>query len=269
MESSMVTFDPIAAYRWVRTRLGTARTPSIDAQPRRSLLAGICIDCVVLAIVLPMLSVPLLMGDPSAVEWVVIIGLLTGHVLALFAGWMYAIKEGREESPTGPDQLSKSVIFTVLKNRRRREALRYLRRTGGKASLRNLVEYVAAEENGVEVDNLTSAQRKRVYTTLYQCHLPMMDEEGILEYNQNRGKVELLDAASELFEHIDDTESEDAGQRSSPVSLALTVGVSVFVITGLLISPAMGGVWMWLWAVLSVPSLLVLALVSVGTSRGR
>lgn len=262
IDYSIVTFDPISTYRWIRTRLGTARTPLFDAQSMRLLLTGFCIDCFVLAIVLPMLSVPLLMGDPSAAEWFVIVGLLTGHILALFAGWMCVIEDGQEESPTGPDQLSENVIFSVLKNRRRREALRYLRRAEGKASLRNLAEYVAAEENNIETDELTSAQRKRVYTTLYQCHLPMMDDEGILKYNQNRGRVELLDAASELFEHIDDTAGANAERRWGPVSLGLTIGVSVFVIIGLLISPLMGSVWLWLWAILSVSSLLVLALVS-------
>jgi hypothetical protein len=118
-------------------------------------------------------------------------------------------------STTDTRTLSENVIFGVLKNRRRRETLQYLRRTGGAARLRDLAEYIAAKENDVEPDELTSAQRKRVYTTLYQCHLPKMDEAGIVEYDQDRGNVELLDPATELFEHVDATTGASAALTRS------------------------------------------------------
>lgn len=178
-------------------------------------------------------------------------------VFALFAGRTFATEGDGGESKTDSENLSENVLFTVLKNRRRREALRYLRRAEGTASLRNLAEYVAAEENDVETSQLTSDQRKRVYTTLYQCHLPMMDEAGIVEYDQNRGRVELLDAASELFEHIDDTEDTNAERRWDRVSLGLSIGVSLLAIVGLLIASPRGVAWVCLWAVLSASALLV------------
>lgn len=143
-------------------------------------------------------------GGVCATDQFAFAGLLTGHVLALALGWRCGVERGTDGPETGSRTLSKNVTFSVLKNRRRRRALRYLRRVGGKSCLRDLAEHVAARENDVETDELTSAQRKRVYITLYQYHLPKMDDAGIVEYDQDRGDVELLDAASELFEYIDD-----------------------------------------------------------------
>lgn len=257
-DSTTTAFDSIAAYRWIRARLGTPRTPRFGAESPKSSFANAHLDCFIFLIALPMLVALLLMGGLSAVEWGGVLGLLTGYVLALVAGRVRASEEDGEESAS-PDQLSENVKFGVLKNRRRREALRYLRRAGGRTSLRNLAEYVAAEENDTEADKLTSAQRKRVYTTLYQCHLPMMDDEGILEYNQNRGRVELLDAASELFEHIDETEAE---RRWDWASLGLAVIPSLFVAIALLTASPRGGALLWSWGVLSGMVLLVVTLVS-------
>jgi hypothetical protein len=159
------------------------------------------------AVLLTALFIPPLADGLTAAEGVTLVGLLTGHVLAVVLRRGYAGTRDGEESATEPHTLSNTVIFTVLKNRRRREALQYLRHAEGPVSLGDLAEYIAAKENDVETDQLTSAQRKRVYTTLYQCHLPMMDDADVVEYDQNRGSVELLDAASELFEHIDNLET--------------------------------------------------------------
>jgi hypothetical protein len=215
------------------------------------------------------LSVPLLAGNLSPVERYTGIGLVTVHAVAFFTVWTFAVERGGEESTTGPCALSEDVTFGVLKNRRRREALRYLRGTEGTVSLRDLAEHVAAEENDVWTHELTSDQRKRVYTTLYQCHLPRMDDAGILEYERNRGRVELLDAASELFEHIDDTADANAERRWGLVSLGFSFDVSVFAVTGLLIAPPSGTAWLRSWAALGLYSLLVGVLVKSCRNASR
>ena len=106
-----------------------------------------------------------------------------------------------EEAESEP--LSRDLVFDVLKNRRRRYALHYLRRAEESVQLSELAEQVAAWENGIEIGAISAAERKRVYTALYQSHLPKLDDAGIVDYNQNRGIVELSDAAEQLDVYLD------------------------------------------------------------------
>jgi hypothetical protein len=65
-------------------------------------------------------------------------------------------------------------------------------------SLRELAERIAAWENDVEVDDLDYKQRKRVYTSLHQTHLPKLDEAGIVDYDRDEGRITLADRATDL-----------------------------------------------------------------------
>ena len=101
-------------------------------------------------------------------------------------------------SESKPIGLSQDTVFEVLKSPRRRYALYYLKRAGGKAELSEITEQVAAWENEVPTRNLESEQRKRVYISLYQTHMPKLHDAGIVEYDQSRGVVELAGNAREL-----------------------------------------------------------------------
>ncbi|NHN59692.1 MULTISPECIES: hypothetical protein [Halorussus] len=108
-----------------------------------------------------------------------------------------------DDEEEAEEDLSRDLVFDVLKNRRRRYALHYLRRADGSVQLSELAEQVAAWENDITVDAISAAERKRVYTALYQSHLPKLDDAGIVEYNQNRGIVELSTAAEQLDVYLD------------------------------------------------------------------
>ncbi|PSP56350.1 hypothetical protein BRC82_02330 [Halobacteriales archaeon QS_1_67_19] len=96
------------------------------------------------------------------------------------------------------ETLSEDLIFDVLKNRRRRYTLHYLKQQDRPVELSELAEQVAAWENDTTVEGLSANERKSVYTSLYQTHLPKLADAGIVEYNQNRGVVELSDNATQL-----------------------------------------------------------------------
>ena len=100
------------------------------------------------------------------------------------------------------------VTFEILKNRRRRLILEYLEGETDPMAIGELAEHIAAIENDIDVRQLDSQQRKRVYIGLYQCHLPKMDDAGVIEYNQTRGLVELNDKAAPLYDYFDETEPE-------------------------------------------------------------
>lgn len=105
------------------------------------------------------------------------------------------------DSPHVP--LDMDTVFGTLKNNRRRLALIYLRSHGGRTMLRDLANHITAEENGIPESQITSKQRKRVYVSLYQVHLPGMDRSGVIAFNRARGSIEITPRAAELYEYLD------------------------------------------------------------------
>lgn len=99
-------------------------------------------------------------------------------------------------------RLSDDKVFHLLQNRRRRDVIRYLSDAEGKVSMRDIAEQVAAWEHDTSVRALDSDQRQRVYIPLYQNHLPKLDEEGVIEYNQSRGTVKRTEVADHLEEYL-------------------------------------------------------------------
>ncbi|RBI60821.1 hypothetical protein DMJ13_16795 [halophilic archaeon] len=76
--------------------------------------------------------------------------------------------------------------------------------------MRDIAEQVAAWENGTTVARLSSDERQRVYIPLYQSHLPKLDEEGVVNYDQNRGTVERTELANQFDKYLDISEGVDA-----------------------------------------------------------
>lgn len=113
-------------------------------------------------------------------------------------------------------EVNKDDIFEILKNSRRRGVLRYIEERCGEesVSLSDVAEHIAAKENDVTVAMLSSKQRKRVYVGLYQCHLPKMDEAGVIDFNKARGTIELRESASVLYPYLYLDEEADASEES-------------------------------------------------------
>jgi hypothetical protein len=100
-------------------------------------------------------------------------------------------------------ELSPTVVFGMLSNPRRRCVLHYLKRNDGVTSVGGMARAIAAWEEGIEEGAVTPAMRKRVYTSLYQVHLPKMDEAGFLSYDRQDGSVTLRPAAARLDVHME------------------------------------------------------------------
>ena len=110
-------------------------------------------------------------------------------------------------------RLSKDEVFNLLRNSRRRAALQYLMERESKATRSELAEHIAAVENGVTPTELNSAQRKRVYVSLYQNHLPKMDEYGVIRYDAREGTAELTSEARVLAHYLDTDIGESESNR--------------------------------------------------------
>ncbi|MUV57124.1 hypothetical protein SAMN04487947_4114 [Halogeometricum rufum] len=96
--------------------------------------------------------------------------------------------------------LSKDELFRILSNSRRRYIIYYLHEAGDEMSLKQLAAQIAAVENGTSVDEVTDEERQRVYISLYQTHLPKLEEAGIVSYDDEERIVALTpEIASEGF----------------------------------------------------------------------
>lgn len=132
--------------------------------------------------------------------------------------------EGDRDDENAVREVPIDIIFDILKNQRRRHVFRYLKEHTT-ATLSDLAEHVAALENNKEIQNLTSGERKRVYVGLYQCHLPRMDAADIIDFDSDRGQIELNEAAYQLDDYLIDTDEPDRDWSTYYLGIATGGGV--------------------------------------------
>ncbi|WP_435157341.1 DUF7344 domain-containing protein [Haladaptatus sp. DFWS20] len=86
-------------------------------------------------------------------------------------------------------ELSQDQVFEVLKSMRRRYAVHYLRRENCTVDFADVTDHVAAWECNTTPADLLGKQRKRVYISLYQTHIPALADAGIIDYDPETGKI--------------------------------------------------------------------------------
>ena len=150
------------------------------------------------------------------------------------------------------DDLSKGEIFEVLQNKRRRYVIQYLRRHGGPVDLGELATYVASWEYDTARDDISKTQRKRVYTTLQQTHLPKMDKAGIVAYDSDDGIIETTPQTEDLTVYLEIVPGSEFPWREfylsfGAVSLAIVATLWANLYPFTLVSPL---VWATLFAVI-------------------
>ena len=123
---------------------------------------------------------------------------------------------------TTTDRLSKGEIFEVLRNQRRRYVLQYLKQDGSPVELGDLAQQVAAWEYETTLEEVTPEQRKRVYTTLQQTHLPKMDKAGILTFDSDAGVIEPADLLGDVSIYLEIVPGSEFAWRELYLSLGAT-----------------------------------------------
>jgi DNA-binding transcriptional ArsR family regulator len=153
---------------------------------------------------------------------------------------------GNGAAPTGgatpADPVHLDDVFDVLGNARRRAALRRVAE-GSALSQGELAEAIAAEENAVPIEAVTAAQRKRVYVSLYQIHLPRLDEAGAVAFDRHRGRVEPGPHAETYLSYLERCEVADGsepGSRPSGTRLGVVVGVGIGLAVGAVAGAVLG-----------------------------
>ncbi|WP_248517381.1 DUF7344 domain-containing protein [Salinarchaeum laminariae] len=104
-------------------------------------------------------------------------------------------------SEAGDGGPNRDEVFDLLSNHRRRYTLHYCKQADEPVTTSDLAETVAAWELDKQVNELTSDERKRVYTSLQQTHLPTLADAGMITYEDH--EVELTEDARKLEVYMD------------------------------------------------------------------
>jgi len=94
-----------------------------------------------------------------------------------------------------------SDAMDILSSGRRRWAIEVLadHPPDSTVPVSDLAEEVAARENDCSVEELTSAQRERVYIALVQTHLISLDGYGYIQYREDRKTVTPTETPERLW----------------------------------------------------------------------
>ena len=133
-------------------------------------------------------------------------------------------------------ELTQAELFDVFSNARRRRAVQYLKRRGGSCDLAPLVEQVAAWENDIDAEDVSRTQRRRVYISLYQTHLPMLEEHGIVDWDPDDHAIELL-PHEEIFDPYLDHRLESQRQWHQLYASVTGLGVVGLALSWLSVGP--------------------------------
>ncbi len=101
------------------------------------------------------------------------------------------------------EPISEDDLFELLSNQRRRYILDELLCKEQTLEIGPLAQGIAAHEDGLEYQEVSSKDRKRVYTALQQSHLPKMDKAGIVDFDRDRGTVRPTPALEDIEIYMD------------------------------------------------------------------
>jgi len=163
--------------------------------------------------------------------------------------------------------LPKDEIFEILRNKRRRYLLHYLKTYEAPVEIGDLATRIAAWECNEPVDAVTSDERKRVYTTLQQTHLPKMHEARIVEYDPDRGLVDRTEHTDELNVYLEIVDRNELPWREYYLALgAVILGLTAALWAEI---PVLTGLSNLTWMAIAGVVLTLSAVVHVYVGRGR
>lgn len=126
-----------------------------------------------------------------------------------------------------PGSVSKEDLFSLLSNQRRRFVLHYVQYHNKETDLGTLATAIAAWELGVDRDTVSHDQRKSVYTSLQQSHLPKLDKSGLINFDRRAGKISPTDQLDTIDIYTETVDRGDITWSQYYLTLSgLMVGVT-------------------------------------------
>ena len=123
-------------------------------------------------------------------------------------------------SDADEQEISDADVFEILSNRRRRFALHAIKRREEPIELSELSEQIAAWEMDTEPEQISYEDRRGVYMTLKTTHIPMMDERGVVEFEQQTKTVRSTDLLSKLDVYVEALRKDEIQWSTYYIGLA-------------------------------------------------
>lgn len=98
-----------------------------------------------------------------------------------------------------------SKALNILGNSRRKAVIEILTDIGGEASVQEVVRRITL----LETEEPSRKNRKSVYTSLTQNHLPKLSGAGLIEFNETEGVLRLHELPPEYKYHIEAVQKND------------------------------------------------------------
>jgi hypothetical protein len=116
--------------------------------------------------------------------------------------------------------------FDLLCNARRLYLLEYLHDQDTPIQLTDAAAHIAARENEKPPAELDNEERRRVYISLYQTHLQLLLERGVIDWDEATNAIELADVSS-VEPYLDTVETPERRWDHAHLSLAVLGLLSV------------------------------------------
>lgn len=108
--------------------------------------------------------------------------------------WIEADEENRK--------ISLDEVFSLLSSQRRRFILRYFSEVQENSTITNIAEQIAAWELDKDPSEVTAKERKKVYVSLYHCHLKRLTRNDVCKFESSEGTVKVGKNADEMFKYL-------------------------------------------------------------------
>lgn len=99
------------------------------------------------------------------------------------------------------DRVPETDVHELLRNQRRRNVIKRMKRSVGSTTLRELAVDIAELETSESPP--PKGVRDSVYNSLHQTHLPKLDQHGVIEYDRDRKTITLTEEARALEAYMD------------------------------------------------------------------
>lgn len=109
---------------------------------------------------------------------------------------------GDEPAEDSAESLPPDDLFELLSHHRRRYVIECLDRYGSPMSLPDLADECVVMEHQTALDDIPAETVKRMYMSLYHCHIPKLVTADAIDYDQESDSVATGPTASQLRSHL-------------------------------------------------------------------
>ena len=106
------------------------------------------------------------------------------------------------------ESLTTDQAFDLLGDGTRRRALTALQAADGAMALGELAEETVARAEDAAPEEVPPDRRKRTAASLHHCHLPKLDDAGVVAYDPTANLVETTGGVEQLEPYFELIESE-------------------------------------------------------------